>query len=350
MKNHLSDRILYLGPHTRGGMTAVIDNYRLMFGPIRFIPTYHGGGKIRKAFDLAAACARTAWALASDKGIRIVHIHTASNASFRRKSILARLARTMGRKVVMHVHGGGFETFYHTDPSGISAELKRADAVVALSEQWGRFFAGIGIDAAVINNPVPEALRRTVADDGRLHILFLGLLEQAKGVADIIEAARQASARWAGRVAIHIGGEGPLRQMVEDAQADPALNGTVVYEGYVSGERKTELLNLCRVYLLPSYAEGLPVSIIEAMSYGMAIIASRVGGIPSQVTDGTNGLLITPGDVAGMTAAIDRLLNDSDTLRAMGEASVPMSNPYALPVVKAALEHLYTTLLQDDED
>lgn len=348
--DQFSDSILYLGPYTRGGMTAVIDSYRLMFGPIRYIPTYHGGGKARKALDLATAYARTAWTLATDRRIRLVHIHTASNASFRRKSLLARLARAMGRKVVMHVHGGGFETFYRTDPKGISTELRRADAVVALSENWRQFFAGIGVDATVIQNPVPEAHRTAIDDDGRLHILFLGLLEEAKGVADIIEAARRSASRWAGRVVIHIGGEGPLRQMVEEAQADPAMGGTIVYEGYVSGQHKIDLLNRCRVYLLPSYAEGLPVSIIEAMSYGMAVIASAVGGIPTQVTDGINGILITPGDVDGMTAAIDRLLSDPAALRTMGEASVAMSAPYSIEAVKDRLVTLYTTLLSPDKD
>ena len=87
--------------------------------------------------------------------------------------------------------------------------------------------------------------------------------------------------------------------------ADHKLETLVQFEGWVSGEKKHELLSSSDVYILPSYHEGLPISILEAMNYQLPVIATPVGGTAEAVQEGINGFLVTPGD---KDALYDRLL------------------------------------------
>ena len=113
-------------------------------------------------------------------------------------------------------------------------------------------------------------------------------------------------------------GEGPDRPRLEEEIEALGLSGRV----RLAGERRDvpELLAAADVFVLPSASEGLPVSVLEAMAAGLPVIASRVGGVPEQVSDGETGLLVEPGDPSDLTAALDRLIADPSLRRRLGAA------------------------------
>ena len=125
---------------------------------------------------------------------------------------------------------------------------------------------------------------------------------------DLLRAMALLQGAAPGKARLEIGGN-KNEEALEEAIRSQELADCVHFNGFVSGDRKKELLNRAEVFVLPSYHEGLPVSILEAMSYGCAIISTPVGGIPEVVRE--NGILVRPGDVEGIAAAIARCEDES---------------------------------------
>jgi len=116
--------------------------------------------------------------------------------------------------------------------------------------------------------------------------------------------------------------------------------------GWVSGDDKKKLLETGDIYALPSYNEGLPVSILEAMSWEIAVISTRVGGIPELVRDGTDGILINPGDVTALSQALMRLGKDKEFRQQLGRAArSQVETSYSRENVMPQLEAIYQSLI-----
>ena len=137
-----------------------------------------------------------------------------------------------------------------------------------------------------------------------------------------------------------------MRQLL-DTIAEKGLSGLVEYEGFVSGEKKRELLQNADALILTSYNEGLPISILEAMSYGDAVISTPVGGIP-EVVDATNGILVAPGDRDAIYDAVLRIVSmPEEELRAMGAAGRKKAEPFWPEHVMRSLAAIYSSVIQE---
>jgi glycosyltransferase involved in cell wall biosynthesis len=88
--------------------------------------------------------------------------------------------------------------------------------------------------------------------------------------------------------------------------------------GWVTGENKEALLSTASIFVLPSYYEGLPMSVLEAMAWGVPVITTPVGGIPEVVRHGEEGVIVQPGDIVGLTAALRQLLDDESLRQRLG--------------------------------
>jgi glycosyltransferase involved in cell wall biosynthesis len=123
------------------------------------------------------------------------------------------------------------------------------------------------------------------------------------------------------RCEIVLVGDGPFRELIEDAIRRAGLEGTVTVIGLVSGLRVKEQILAARCLLLPSFYEGLPVVIMEAMALGRPVISTYVGGIPELVESGRTGRLVPPGDEIALYEAMRAILETpADQLAAMGAA------------------------------
>jgi glycosyltransferase involved in cell wall biosynthesis len=127
------------------------------------------------------------------------------------------------------------------------------------------------------------------------------------------------------------------------------LQSIVKYAGWVSGELKESLLKGADVYILPSYNEGLPISILEAMSYKLPIISTPVGGITEVVHNNINGFIIQPGDKQAMFDALNKLIEQPMLVKAMGNKSSEIVEPYYAENVIPKLENIYKSLLKFNE-
>ena len=354
IENEISSRVLTLGEYfedsTHGGIASVLRYYKPCFGTFNFIPTYRDASALSKLrYDAFSLC-RLWWKLLTDRNIRIVHIHTAWGGSFIKHAWYVWLAAAMGRKVVLHCHGSSFEGWYDRLPAGrrrlVGDTFRRSGKVIALARAWKDLFVSIGVDASkveVLNNitPCSGAGMKPLRPGEPVRFLFLGEIGPRKGVFDILEALRLIPEQKRRALRLDIGGnrnEEQLRSRIEEY----GLQQTVTFHGFVSGERKRELLQAADVFILPSFNEGLPIAILEAMSYGCAVISTPVGGIPEVVSG--NGVLVSPGDAAQIADAMQRL-SDPGVFRPMGERSLVIVEDYYPEAVISHLRSIYLSLL-----
>lgn len=328
-----------------GGIAQVIEIYSTMYPVFNHVATMRGDSYPKKLLALFSALFKFVY-YCIVKDICIVHVHGASANSFWRKRIFICLAKLLGKKVIYHVHGGEFKKFYSLHPKPVKSLINKVDVVVALSNSWRSFFEEeLGHqNVQIVENVVLPPSRPSDKCDQRIHFLFLGKLGCGKGIYDLLDTFADNIDALRGKALLHIGGNGEVekvRQRIRELE----LEDVVVFEGWVSGDRKIDLLNLADVYILPSYNEGLPISILEAMAYRLPIISTPVGGIPEIVVDNENGFLVEPGDSKALGEAILKMLSNEDFRKSAGKSSFLRVQPYFPDSVLVKLEDIYQELL-----
>ena len=307
-----------------GGMTAVVRMYHAggLFDrwPIRFLPTYQRADVVNKVLTAAKALGRfMVWLGRGEVGW--VHAHVAARGSFWRKSLFLALARLAGAKTVFHLHTGSFPDWYESrNPlarSLIRAVFRFSDRVIVLTPTWEKWVNSVEPRArtAVLGNPVslPDAVSERIP--GR--VLFLGRLRETKGVYDLLEAVALLK-DTVPDLQLVCGGDGDLDSLRGRA-VELGMDDRLVLPGWVEGEQKAALLREAAVFVLPSYFEGLPVCVLEAMAYAVPVVATEVGGVRDAVGN-ESALLLPAGDVATLSKLLGQVLGDPELQRRMGEA------------------------------
>jgi glycosyltransferase involved in cell wall biosynthesis len=348
-------RVLMLGTALggKGGVAAVVsvlhqDGLFEREG-VRYLASHVDGGRWDKARAALAAFWQTALVCLRDRPA-VVHAHSASRASFLRKSLLLLIARLAGCKTVFHLHGGGFRQFA-TRESGalmrrwIRHTLERSSVVIALSDGWAGFLHELAPAARVVVLPnsvrLPALDGRPPEQPGR--ILFLGRAEEAKGIFELLDAVAALRPAFPA-VQLVVGGDGALARLQARA-AELGIAGQLNLLGWVDPPaRDRELARAC-VFCLPSHAEGLPMAMLEAMAAGKAVVVSAVGGIPEAVVDRDNGLLVAPRDVPALAAALSDLLGNPALRAALGQrARATIASRFSTEVVIGRLSAIYREL------
>lgn len=316
-------KVLMLGParSVHGGISGVVNNYYEAGLNKRIDLTYIGtmveGSKIRKLLQAAFAYLQFLFQV---KNCDIVHVNVASDMSYVRKAFFIRKAKKLNKKIVIHQHGGDFQGYYAGLPKSKQEKVKEifsmGDVFLVLAPVWKEFFGQIVEKEKIVVFPnsvrVPEKFSK---EYGQRKLLFLGRICKDKGVGELLDAF---SAIREENIAceLFLGGIWEDKDLKEQIESYPE---GIKYLGWISGEQKEKYLKECDIFVLPSYFEGQPVSILEAMSYSCAVAASDVGGIPQMVVDGQTGVLFEPKDVNSLKEGLLRLLKDEDFCKRLGE-------------------------------
>lgn len=348
----LSQKVLILGVsmYTKGGMTAVLVSYKKFIEDMQFIPTWKLGNKLVKLWYAIQAIVRTWFVCTFNKNIKIVHIHGAANASFYRCKIFINLAKRLGKKVILHEHAADFVEFYNNseDKDGILDTIKKCDKLIVLSESWKNFFISIGIPAnkiCVLNNIVsPPDIKPIERTDDRLHLLYMGEISNRKGTFDLLNAIVAEKEYFKDKIFLRMGGnevDGNIKDFIKDND----LEDLVSYEGWISGDKKIDCLNWEDVYILPSYNEGLPIAILEAMSYSHPVISTPVGGIPEIISSYQNGILVNPGNQTEIANAIKYYIDNKEEIKYQGENGYKIVKEFFPDRVFSDLKNIYNSLI-----
>lgn len=320
-------------PSVKGGITSVI-NQLLDYDwekeniEMNFVPTYVEGNSIKKLFIFLKGYVKILKQL-SKKETRpdVVHIHMSYRGSFIRKFAVHKICLKYDVPDIIHLHGSEFKKWYDSvsDRKKIKIRqlLKESKAFIVLGEKWNKIIKDIEMETntVIVSNTVhiPED---KVKWNEPVKILFLGVLIKRKGVSDLLKAVERLKKNVdPKKFKVIIAGTGEEEERLKLECKKLNLEKNVEFVGWAAGEKKNKLLRNSQILVLPSYNEGLPIAILEAMSYGMPIVTCDVGDISSAVHDGENGFLLQPGDVVKMSKSLEKLVGDEKVYTIMAEKS-----------------------------
>lgn len=313
-----------------GGVRAVVRGYvdggLFQRFPCVYVASHRAGSNWVKITTALKAWLRVA-VLLRRLDAPLVHVQTASHASFWRKFVVCLLARMAGRPYIVHLHGGGFTRFYENESRSFARRLIRstlahAAVVIALSEEWREQLLRICPAARieVLHNAVlvPD-IRKPRPREAEPTLLFLGHILRDKGVYDMVRAFALIAPKFP-RAKLVLGGIGDI-ESVKQLATQLEIPQRISCPGWLDVERKRAAFASSLLFLLPSYIEGMPMALLEAMSWGLPVIATPVGGIPQVVEHGVSGLLISPGDIEDCATQMERLLADPALRERLGNAA-----------------------------
>ena len=348
-------KVLMIGPDrsVHGGVSGVVNQYYEngldQYADILYIGTMREGSRIKKALVALAAYFRFVMAL---PGYDIVHIHMASDSSYLRKSFFIRRAARSGKRIILHQHGGNIDQYYRSLNAGarkrFDSVIKMADVLLVLTPALKEFFSGIIEADRIIVFPNSVKITSAVKKEPEpVKMLFLGRICRDKGIGDLLDVMPEISGVYPG-VQLVIGG------LFEDSSYEGtilSMKDNVKYAGWVTGEEKKDLLNRTNIFILPSYYEGQPVSVLEAMAASCAVIGSDIAGIRMMIENNRNGILFPAGDKEALRNAILMLIKDPELCRRLGaNARECVEREYSLDRNMERLLDLYQRILNCHEE
>ena len=260
------------------------------------------------------------WDHCEDRGITHVHVHFANVAAD--VALLASSYGGLSWSLTMH----GPTEFADVHQHRLAEKVADAAFVVCISDfarsqvmallpeaHWDKLdIVHCGVDLA---DYAPSPDRR---HDGPLRVLCVGRLVPEKGQAVLLEALERLRAD--GReVRCTFVGDGPSRAALEDGIAARGLGDAAVLTGAVGQDEMRALYRDADVFCLPSFAEGVPVVLMEAMAMRLPVVTTRIAGIPELVTDAADGFVLAPGSVSALADALARLADAPELRRRLGE-------------------------------
>lgn len=264
----------------------------------------------------------------------LVHLPLAQNTlGFLRDAVLLLSARALGARVLLHAYGGDFHAFAGRQPAWrrrlIRWALSKADRVAIVGASLGRQFAGFVPEArlSVVPNCIalPEPAPARLARDEPLTVLFLGKISVSKGAVVFVQAAEQLLRPGNARLRFRMVGDvldiernitfidNPhgVRQQIDQLLQNPWCRDAITIAGSLEGDTKWREYARADIFVAPSYAEAFPLTLLEAMSMGLPVVATNVGAIRETLTPRQQAFMVEPGDSAALADRIATLSADS---------------------------------------
>ena len=340
----------------KGGIVAVVDGYfeaglGNRCAELSYQSTGVGANLICKSLAFAKSLVPYRRNLSD---FDIVHFHISAKGSFKRKSMMAGMAKRAGKKVILHEHSGefarDFEAGDDTYRKRVRIAFNGADRVIVLSEEWRDYFADhVMLDVgklSVLHNGV-SIPNDICSPCSHQDILFLGRLDARKSPDVLLRASRDVLSRFP-EARLVFGGDGDV-DMYRNLAAALGIADRCDFLGWVSGDAKGELFSRAGIYCLPSKNEGLPMSIIEAMAHGLPVVSTAVGGVPQLIESGREGFLIDVDDEGALSEALCRLLGSTELRKEMGIAArEKASREFSIETSIEGLLKIYSDLCQKE--
>lgn len=338
----------------KGGITSVVSGYR---GSkleeeydIKYIETYCDGGKLYKLITVLKAYIKFLYTILFWKP-SIIHIHSSFGGSFYRKLPFIIISDWFKKPIINHVHGADFNEFYLSASENKKNTIKnmynKCSAIVALSKEWKENLKQIVDEKKIIVIENYSILNLAAIEERKTKqnshiVLFLGFICKRKGCYDIPKIVEKVvkeipDARFV------LAGSGDVDGI--KSITPNCIKEKIAYPGWVRNEQKDKLLRKADLFFLPSYNEGMPMSILDAMGYGLPIVSTTAGGIAKIVHNGENGYVCEAGDIEQLSKSIIKLLCDDKCLKDAGNSSVSIiNNGYSLDLHIKKLKMLYGRL------
>jgi len=278
------------------------------------------------------------------KPIDIVQVHTSSFYDFYDNSIFILISKLFQKRIIVRYGGASFPTFYNISYSYSKKFIRRilhsVDTLIVQSEYWKDYFISSGLKNGkvfILPNFVDEKKflpnKKGNFDDSIIKVLFMPAQAlKRKGFFDLIEAIKNI-AHTNPHLKFHIVGSNVSKYI--------STKNIITYKE-IRGEKKVNHFNSSHIYLLPTYAEGFPNSLLEAMAAGMAVITTNIPQISCLAEDGKEFLLMNPGSSTEFERLLTGLMNDKNRIKELGtNARKLVEEKYSQRLMAGYLKELY---------
>jgi len=269
-----------------------------------------------------------------------------------RDGVLLLIAKALGRTAVVFTHG--WDKRCERALAGALLPLFRfvycrADAFIVLGKEFEKSLRSLGYRKAIFVERAPIE-DEFVTDDhepahssrvsGRFRILFLARMERPKGVYEALDTYRILQSKHP-FVEMTMAGAGPELDRARD-YAESAGLGKVEFPGYLQGAAKRHAFQSADAYLFPSWTEGLPISVLEAMAQGLPVVASAVGGLPDFFLNGRMGFITERAEPEVFASLLSELITNTTLCSAISHFNHAYAREHFRPTLVAArLEDIY---------
>lgn len=283
---------------------------------------------------------------------KIVHINMPlAPIAILRDFVFVLIGYLTNQKIVLHFRGGGFNLCNNIPLLYlllIKLSIKMANIAIVLGQQeynfWIKQYNIPAFKLKVIANCVESinSITHNKIDNSFLNILYLSRIAKNKGLIDIVNGLEKLQKK---SYKLFVAGEGPELDWFKSI-CNQKINGNVEFCGVVFGKEKEYLLSHCNVFILPSYVEGLPNSLLEAMSFSLIPIVTPVGSIPNVVQHKKNGLVVDVRKPDDITDALNSLLINNSLFKTLSENALKtIENDYSLEKHLFKINDIYKSLI-----
>ena len=335
-----------------GGMLTVIENYLsdeafCQKVNLQYVATVIRGGKLLKIKTFLKKIPEIK-KIIKEKHIDIVHVHMAERGSVFREGYVINVAKKLGCKTVIHMHGATIEDWYNRRNHIVKKITKKvfcsADKMLVLGELWLPFMKSVmGSEnehkIEVLHNAVkvPSINKYNINAN---EVLFYGMLIPRKGIDDLLIAFKEIKDEIPSNIKLALYGDDyDSEEKIGEKIKRFELKERAEYRGWLTSENRESAFENAIVNVLPSYNEGLPMTILESMGYGIPNISTNIAAIPEAILEGHNGFLVEPGNIDGLKENLKKIILNNEIREKLSEnAYIMAKDEFSLD---AHFKHLY---------
>ncbi len=292
---------------------------------------------------------------------QIVHINTSFGMwAFWRDSMYLLMSKIFLKKVFFQIHGGKLNEFwshsFYLTKILIKLIFKMPELIAVLSSVQRKPFTEIGfkekvkvvpntVDLSRYQNKNNNKAKFGVSEDCVVVLFIASHFDREKGIMELLKAIPLVNKEYEKVLFIFVGGGKEEHSMLEFCREEK-LEKYVRFTGYLHSDTIIRLLHASDIFVLPSYSEGFPLVILEAMAAGLPIVSTPVGVISEIVKSGENGFLVKPKDHIALAEKISLLVQKGELRKKIGDNNIKkIDNRYDIKIVAKIFEDLYEKLL-----
>lgn len=348
----MQNKVLVVGPgrKSRGGITSVINAYEKTFiwnkWKCFWIESHIDKPSLFKIFYFLRGLIVFALKVGNAE---IIHIHLSESTSAIRKSVFFYIAYFNRKKIILHFHAFSPDTTINGKYKSMYRDMFiKSDLVLVLSPYWQKeimtTFGENIVNIKVLYNPCINTGENEYSISKRKHyILYAGTLNKRKGYADLLNAFKSVATEYSDWNLV-LAGNGEIENGIDLAK-NLEISNQVIFTGWISGKEKEKLFQEASIFCLPSYNEGFPMAVLDAISFGLPIITTPVGGILDIFSDGLDAIIFNPGDIDELSNKIKLLIKNHQLRNQLSQASIRLSKTtFCLDTIVKKLDYIYSNL------
>lgn len=313
---------------------------------------------VRFVFDYARFIAKLC-----NSNYDLIHLNPSfCSKALVRDGIFLLISKVFGKKVLIFNHGWDEKTEHQIRTHCLSLfrmVFSRADAYIVLASGFKRKLVELGYSNPIfVETTVVEDFLFSAGDDActirknrqykDFKILFLSRIEIGKGVYESLDAFHLLKKKYP-EISMIFAGDGSELANLRRYAANHNMTD-IEFTGYVSGSAKSDVFSRADVYLFPSWSEGMPISVLEAMSYGLPVVTRPVGGIPDFFENGKMGFVTESKDPEVLADLLGKLIDDREGRLSMGDFNHRYAREHFQPsIIAGRLERIYRDILAQQD-